>query len=111
MKKIYKVVNDSLKFLNEDKIREFKLQDKKLFLNSDNPFDPNCWVLGKMLVFALGAEEVDNNIRIYEILINYSPSDYLIKYFIKCLQSQNSYYDVIFKIGDHKICANRFVLS
>ncbi|CAG8581539.1 13565_t:CDS:2, partial [Racocetra fulgida] len=96
MQEIYKVVNDSLKFLDEDKIREFKLKDKNLFLNGDNPFDPNCWVPGKKLVFglqnningrfdvhdrllsfkklliALGAEEVDNNIRMDEIPVNYS---------------------------------------
>ncbi|CAG8441168.1 12948_t:CDS:2, partial [Dentiscutata heterogama] len=135
MKKIYQVVDDNLNLLDECKIREFELKDTKLFLNGDNPFDSNCWIPGKKLVFglqnnindrfgvndrllpfkklliALGAKEVDNNVKMDEIPINYSQSDHLIKYMIKCLQNQDSYYDIIFKIGDHNIRANRCVLS
>ncbi|CAG8594331.1 22149_t:CDS:10 [Dentiscutata erythropus] len=135
MKKIYQVVDDNLNLLDEYKIREFKLKDIKLFLNGDNPFDPNCWIPGKKLVFglqnnindrfdvndrllpfkrlliALGAKEVDNSVKMDEIPINYSQKDHLIKYLIECLQNQNSYYDIIFRIEDHNIRANRCVLS
>lgn len=135
MEKIYQVVNDNLNLLDEDKIREFKLKDIKLFLNGDNPFDLDCWVSGKKLVFGLqtnlnghfnnvhdhllsfkkllktlGAEEV-NDIKMDKILINYSQNDHLIQYLIESLQNQNSYHDVIFKIGGHEIYANRCVLS
>ncbi|CAG8610798.1 16371_t:CDS:10 [Dentiscutata erythropus] len=134
MKEIYQFVNDSL----EEGITKPKLKDL-YFLNGDNPFDLDCWVLGNNLAFgiqnyegrlkkvrnhlepfkklleAAGARTVKNNIPIDEAPNKHSRrKDVLVKYLIKYLQDQkpdSQYHDVIFKVGNHEIGANSFVLS
>ncbi|CAG8831380.1 35208_t:CDS:2, partial [Gigaspora margarita] len=95
MEKFYQVVNDNLNLLDEDKIREFKLKDIKLFLNGkklvfglQNNLN-GCFnnvhdhlLSFKKLLKTLGAEEV-NDIKMDKILINYSQNDHLIQYLIE----------------------------
>ncbi|CAG8602677.1 8204_t:CDS:10 [Cetraspora pellucida] len=133
---IYKIMNEIYTFVMEKGITKSKLKNLR-FLNGDNPFDPNCWVLGEHLAFDIqgdigelfkvhprleqfkellidaGAQIVDNNIDIKPEPIKSRKAE-LINYLLEYLRVQNhnsQYHDVTFQIGNHKIGANRFVLS
>ncbi|CAG8524442.1 43831_t:CDS:10 [Gigaspora margarita] len=138
---IYQIMEEIYQFVNgflENGITKSKLK-RLYFLNGDDPFDLNCWVLGNRLAFGIQDDEeslfkkVHGRLEPFKKLLiaagarsvkdipfiepKNKPSrreDELIKYIIKYLQDQklnSQYNDIIFKIGNNEIGANSFVLS
>ncbi|CAG8463157.1 32867_t:CDS:2, partial [Racocetra persica] len=135
--RIYQIMEDIYRFVMGKGVMKSELKNLR-FLNGDNPFDPNCWVLGENLAFDIqddrgklvkvhdrlkpfkkllidaGAHIIDDDIE-YELAPTNSLRKYeLLKYLIEYLRDQkpnSQYHDVTFKVGNHEIGANRFVLS
>ncbi|RIB06351.1 hypothetical protein C2G38_2046854 [Gigaspora rosea] len=139
MEEIYQFV--SSEFLKKDEGKTTKPELKNLyFLNGDDPFNPDCWLLGNKLAFgiqddigsdlfkvnrrlepfknlllAAGTKNMNHDIKIPKISINHSQQkNKLIEYLIERLKEEEpdpQFHDVIFEIGNLKIGANRCVLS
>ncbi|CAG8497620.1 18762_t:CDS:2 [Gigaspora margarita] len=103
--KIQKKINEASSNCTDERIRS-KTTKSKLknlyFLNGDNPFGPNCWVLGNKLAFGIQDDEDTAGARSVKDIPFVEPKtkssrreDELIKYIIKYLQGQkpNSQYN------------------
>ncbi|KAF0539436.1 Sacsin [Gigaspora margarita] len=146
LKEIYTYLNDMIKLddiENKENINTLKYvaNGSKLFLNSNDPFDPESWLAGQNLVFGIKENILPGLFKVHSFLEGYkellkiagakelktvesnvnvrkhSQKDELIKELINSFEMQNEtkHHDVVFCISSEnkieKVYANRYALS
>ncbi|CAG8447665.1 205_t:CDS:10 [Acaulospora colombiana] len=109
MTEIYEYIDSQI----NDRSKEIKsrIRGKKLFLNGDDPLEPESWVLGSSLVYGI-SEDIGQNLHKvspflekYKALLKLAGAEELIR--VKTEREVREYNQKTFK----KIYANRYVLS
>ncbi|CAG8439326.1 13230_t:CDS:10 [Acaulospora colombiana] len=72
MKEIYKYINSRINQNNRDKEEiKSKIRGKKLFLNRDDPFEPESWVSGPSLIFGNDGDSGPDQQKVTSFLEEY----------------------------------------